>query len=144
MPIIDIYLLGALGAGLVLGGRNPDKRRQAAAVVLALMAANYAIRGVAYHQALAIARVGGPVAARCSPQAPAWFSPERWPPEIRSDGANCLVEMAALPTFGSPVAWTIVAHFPDGYELRDLNIIDPTAPPTRRYFLNEWTPAVVK
>jgi len=27
MPIIDIYLLVALGAGLVLGGTNPDKRR---------------------------------------------------------------------------------------------------------------------
>jgi inner membrane protein len=147
MPIIDIYLLVALGAGLVLGGTNPDKRRQAATVVLALMAANYVIRGVAHHQALAIARVGGPVADRCSPQAPSWSSPERWPPEVGTDGTNGLVEMAALPTFGSPVAWTIVAPLPNGYELRDLNIMDrpdPAAPPTTRYFPSDWTPAVVK
>lgn len=147
MPIIDIYLLAALGAGLVLGGTNPDKRRQAATVVLALMAANYVIRGVAHHQALAIARVGGPVADRCAPQAPSWFLPERWPPEVRTDGTTCLVEMAALPTFGSPVAWTIVASLPSGYELRDLNIIDRperAAPPTTRFLSNDWTPAVVK
>jgi hypothetical protein len=53
MPTIDIYLLVALGA-LVLAGRNPDSRRRAATIVLALMAANYVIRGVAHHEALAI------------------------------------------------------------------------------------------
>ena len=147
MPITDIYLLVALGAGLVLGGRNPDKRRKAAAVVLALMAANYVIRGVAHHQALVIAHVSRPVPDRCSPQTPSWFSAKQWPPEVRSDGTSCPLEMAALPTFGSPLAWTIVATLPNGYELRDLNIIDrpdPTAPPTRRHFPNEWTPAVTK
>jgi inner membrane protein len=80
MPITDIYLLVALGAGLVFGGKSPDKRRKAATVALVLMAANYAIRGVAHHQALASARIDGLVADQCSRQAVSWFSPEgsRW------------------------------------------------------------------
>jgi inner membrane protein len=147
MPITDIYLLVALGAGLVFGGKSPDKRRKAATVALVLMAANYAIRGVAHHQALASARIDGLVPDQCSRQAVSWFSPERWPVDATGDSANCLARMAALPTFGSPLAWTIVAPLRNGYELRDLNILarpDPTARPARRFFPNAWTPEVVK
>lgn len=54
--------------------------------------------------------------------------------------------MAALPSFASPLAWTIVAPHRNGYELLDLNIMDGPrlAAAPNRFFPNEWTPAVVK
>ena len=119
MPIIDIYLLVALGAGLLLAGRDSERRSRAAAIVLALMAADYAVRGVAHHRALVMASQ-----------------------VFRLDAA---LETAAIPTFGSPAAWTIITRLANGYELHDLNILAPPSPGmprTRRYFPNEWTPAV--
>src|SRR4029077_18363874 len=52
MPIVDVYLLFGLGAGLLFGSMSQPARRRNAAIALALMAANYGIRGVAHHQAL--------------------------------------------------------------------------------------------
>ena len=52
LPIIDIYLMMALAAGLVLGELTKASRRRIAAIVLALMAANYGVRAVAHAHAV--------------------------------------------------------------------------------------------
>jgi hypothetical protein len=121
MPIIDIYMWVALGAGLLLAGAAPERRRRAAAIVLMLIALNYAVRGVAHHRALVMA------------------------PQVF--GGDSALETAAIPTFGSPAAWTIVTRVAHGYELHELNVLAPPSAATsrtRRYFPNEWTPAVWK
>ena len=71
MPIVDIYLLMALAAGLAFGGVSPRVRRHNASIVLMLMAANYGLRGVAHHQALLLApRLFGPALPQpCRPVA---------------------------------------------------------------------------
>ena len=43
MPIVDVYLLVVLAAGLALGWARPQLRRQTACLVLAFMAVNYAV-----------------------------------------------------------------------------------------------------
>ncbi len=48
MPIIDIYLLAALAAGLVFGQYFPSARRRNAAIVLLFVGANYGVRAVAH------------------------------------------------------------------------------------------------
>src|SRR5262245_30688524 len=60
MPIVDIYLLAALAAGLVFG-RNPESRRRNATIVLVFMVANYGLRATAHQRAVATApQVFGP------------------------------------------------------------------------------------
>jgi inner membrane protein len=152
MPIIDIYLLAALAFGLLVGGRLPETRQRAAAAVLILMAANYALRGVAHHQAVALApRALGLTAPRCSAADPPLLSPERWPRDEAAvpAAAGCIVTIAAIPTFVSPAIWRVITQYPNGYELHDLNLMDALfmgpaaeAPRVRLYFPNEWTPAV--
>jgi membrane-bound metal-dependent hydrolase YbcI (DUF457 family) len=61
MPIVDIYLLMALAAGLLSGQRSLAARRRNALIVLTLMAANYGVRVVAHDRAVALVpRVFGP------------------------------------------------------------------------------------
>src|SRR5437867_1502045 len=55
LPIVDVYLLFALIAGILFGGASAAARRRNAAIVLALMAANYGVRGAAHRQALGAA-----------------------------------------------------------------------------------------
>lgn len=161
MPIIDIYLLMALAAGLVFGRASPAKRRRNAAIVLALMAANYGVRAAAHHQALTLApRLFGPtLPQRCDPQANTSAAIDRWPrphtPTTSApSGRRCLVEIAAMPTFTSPFHWRIVAQMSNAYEIHDLDLLDarfrkPESKDdvfwrlTRRY-PNQWTPAVEK
>ena len=45
MPIIDVYLLVVLAAGLMFGRGSPAAKRRNAAIVLVLMMANYGLRG---------------------------------------------------------------------------------------------------
>ena len=63
LPIIDLYLLAALAAGLWFGSRGgPGARERNAAIVLVLMALNYGVRAASHHQALArAAEAFGPV-----------------------------------------------------------------------------------
>ncbi len=162
MPIIDIYLLMALAAGLVFGHRSAEAKRRNAAIVLALMAANYGVRAVSHQRALALApRLFGPtLPARC-PNAPETTSMIDWWPRDRSDGPpaspaggarRCLVELGALPTFLSPFDWRIVAHLSNAYEIHDVQILDSRfrEPPSANEvfwrqsirYPNIWTPAV--
>ena len=55
LPIIDVYLLIALAAGLAFGHMTPQVRRHNIAIALVVMAGNYVLRGVAHERALALA-----------------------------------------------------------------------------------------
>ncbi len=157
MPIVDFYLLAALAAGLVFVGRSATARSRNAALVLALMVANYGLRGAAQQRALHLAPqvFGAGLPARCQRTVESRII-NRWPrPGPSSSYATprvCLIEIAALPTFATPFDWRLIAQLSDGYEISDVNVLvgaDPrSAPqwnissrPTVR-FPNQWTPPV--
>jgi len=161
MPIVDIYLLMMLLAGSLGFGRpSPAVRRNKAAVVLTLMAANYGLRAYAHRQALELVpKVFGPtLAAWCDPNDSRNRPIDWWPrptlPSPPPEGRRCLVDVAALPTFGSPFQWRIVARYSNAYEIRDIDLLDgrfrdsdveDEAPwrLTLRY-PNVWTPTVLQ
>ena len=161
VPIVDIYLLMVLLAGLWFGRTSPAARRRNAAIVLVLMAANDGVRGVAHHRALTLVpRVFGPTLPQpCGPQGgnsgviDAWPLPERAavaPATLR----RCLVEAAAMPSLISPFQWRIILHVSNAYEMRDINLLDHSlrlrdAEPDTPWRLtvrypNVWTPAVTR
>ena len=78
MPIIDLYLLIALGSGLFLGRLSQEARRRNAAIVFTFVAAIYGVRGYMHYQAIDLApRLFGPaLPPRCDPP------PERDPVHI--------------------------------------------------------------
>ena len=130
MPIVDIYLLAALVAGLGFGRHSAAARQRNAAIVLTLMAANYGVRAVGHSQALGMApRLFGPtLAPPCDHREASrrrrmdvW---PRVPATAVSAGSRCLVEVAAMPTFSSPFRWQIIAHVSNAYELRDIDLLD--------------------
>jgi membrane-bound metal-dependent hydrolase YbcI (DUF457 family) len=134
MPIVDIYLIAALIAGLLFGQTSEASRRRNAAIVLALMAANYGVRAVAHHEAIVLApRVFGPLMPKpCDPNRVDRPLIVEWP---RSDsampvastsagGSRCLVDLAAMPTFLSPFKWRLIAHLSNAYEMHDLDVLD--------------------
>jgi membrane-bound metal-dependent hydrolase YbcI (DUF457 family) len=162
MPIVDVYLIAALFAGLLFGQASAASRRRNAAIVLVLMAANYGVRAVARHEAIALApRVFGPLTPQpCDPNRVERPLVVQWP---RADsampvgvasagGSRCLVDLAAMPTFLSPFKWRLIARLSNAYELHDLDVLDPRlrrpaevgeAPwrVTTRY-PDQWTPTV--
>jgi hypothetical protein len=160
MPIVDIYLLMALAAGLFFGWGSDADRRRNVAIVLVFMAVNYGVRAVAHERAIGMApRVFGPLLpSRCElAPARAGMIVNRWPHPAPSSGVGqgtpCLVEIAAMPDLVSPVRWRLIAQLSNVFEVRDVNLIGtesrtPTgAGATWRLTLrypNEWTPAVVQ
>jgi membrane-bound metal-dependent hydrolase YbcI (DUF457 family) len=151
LPIVDIYLLTALGAGLVFGSLSADARTRNVVIALTLMAAIYGVRGAAHRQALALApRLFGPTLPRpCAPQrSPAVL--DTWPQPISATPGRCLIDVAALPTFLSPFSWRVVARLSDSYQIEDVNLLDrrfrTDAPPSEALwrravrFPNIWTP----
>ncbi len=156
MPIVDIYLLIILVAGLAFGRQSGAARRHNAFIVLVLMAANYGLRGVAHHQALALApRLFGPtLPQRCAAAETASLL-DRWPRRdagrwLAASGQRCLVEIAATPTFLSPFRWRVLAEMSNWYEVRALDVLDrrlrdPTADVSWRVrvrYPNQWTTSV--
>jgi membrane-bound metal-dependent hydrolase YbcI (DUF457 family) len=158
MPIIDVYLLAVLAAGTVFGRLTPASSRRNAAIVFTLVAAIYGVRAVAHHEALNVApHLFGPSLPEPCDGRPTRQSPiARWPsdsaPSAPPPGRRCLIEIAALPTFGSPFRWRIVAHFSNAYELHDIDLLDARLRgpfPDREVFWrltirypNVWTPEV--
>jgi hypothetical protein len=160
MPIVDIYLLIALAAGLVIGGRSTAARRRGAAMVLVFMAINYGVRAAAHRQAVARApRLFGPLLpGRCDePVEPRWI--DRWPRkeaawpataasrERERSARRCLVEIAAMPDFVSPFHWRVIADLSNAYELQSVNLLErpDTSDAGSRQAVrhpNQWTPAV--
>jgi membrane-bound metal-dependent hydrolase YbcI (DUF457 family) len=160
MPILDIYLLMALAAGLFFGWGSDAAGRRNVAIVLVFMSANYGVRAAAHERALAIApRVFGPLLPpRCDlAPARAGLMINRWPHAAPSapfgPATRCLVEMAAMPDLGSPFRWRLIAQLSNAYEVRGVNLIDTVfrTPAgagamwrlTLRY-PNQWTPVVVR
>jgi len=129
MPIVDVYLLTVLVIG-VLGRPSPAQRRVKAAVVMALMAANYGVRAASHQQALDLApRLFGPTLPQpCDTPAPDQRLIESWPrqtaPSNPGAGKRCLVEIAAMPSFTSPFSWRIIAQMSNAYEIHDIDLLD--------------------
>ena len=134
MPIIDVYLWMILAAGLLAGSWRPRARQRSAAIALALMAANYGIRVAAHQEALAAAaQVYGPtLPAPCDRSAAFGSLLDSWP---HAGGSNCLVDTAAIPSFGSPFEWRIIAQLPDEY-------VEISGNDAAR-IANRWTPQVL-
>ena len=136
MPIVDIYLIAALAAGLLFGQTSESSRRRNAAIVLALMAANYGVRAAARHEAIALApRVFGPLLPQpCDadraegPLVVRWPEdddpPNPTPPRAPVGASRCLADLAAMPTFLSPFKWRLIARMSNAYELRDVDVLD--------------------
>jgi membrane-bound metal-dependent hydrolase YbcI (DUF457 family) len=159
MPIIDIWLLIVLLAGLVFGLRSPAAKRRNGAIVLALMAVIYGVRAAAHHQALVLApRLLGPTLPQpCDPAAAHPAVVDVWPRAsvtmpVLAAGKRCLVEIAAMPDFVGPFSWRIIAQMSNAYEIYQLDLLDArirAADPSgdafwrqvRRY-PNIWTPTV--
>ena len=130
MPIVDVYLLFVLGAGLLFGQMSTAARGRNAAIVLVLMGVNYGIRATAHHQALEIApRLFGPLLPQpCEPLTPSPRFIDYWPrtmsdqpPDARQ---RCLVQLVAMPAFFSPFDWRVIAHLTNVYEVHDVNVLD--------------------
>jgi membrane-bound metal-dependent hydrolase YbcI (DUF457 family) len=132
MPIVDVYLVAALFAGLLFGQTSDSSRRRNAAIVLCFMAANYGVRAVAHRQAIVLApRVFGPLLpAPCDSNfadrlVVSWPRAADATPAIPPPGASrCLVELAAMPTFLSPFKWRLIAHLSNAYEMHDVDVLD--------------------
>jgi membrane-bound metal-dependent hydrolase YbcI (DUF457 family) len=157
MPIIDVFLLIVLAAGLLFGRMSEAAGRRNAALALALMSANYGIRAVAHHQALIDApRLFGPLLPpRCETSAPEVRLIDSWPGTagaVPHTGPRCLVQVVAVPTFFSPFRWRVIAHLSNAYEIHDIDLLDARyrGPANEQEVLwrttlrypNVWTPAV--
>ena len=147
MPIVDIYLLAILAAGLAFGrqwtlkgplsvphvglsGTRSTSQRRNAAIVLVLMTANYGVRAAAHHEALANAtRLFGPILPeRCDAAATNSAVINYWPHTVASAAGEpdrrCLVDIAAVPTFISPFRWRVIAHLSNAYAIHDIDLLD--------------------
>jgi hypothetical protein len=119
----------ALGVGLVFSEVTKASRRRIAAIVLALMAADYGVRAVAHRQVLTLApRLLGPhLPQPCDPQTASEPVIDAWPrtgAPAAAPGRTCLIEIAAVPTFISPFRWRVIAHLSNAYELYEINLLD--------------------
>lgn len=161
-PIVDIYLLAILAAGLWFG-RTTEKsagastgtaRTRNAVLALGLMMVNYGIRATGHHEAIARAHqiFGAQLPASC-PDVPRESAFERWPQNtdpVASDGTSrCLVEIAAMPDTLSPFRWRLIAHLSNAFEVRTIDLLSDTDLATSSdvrivatHYPNIWTPAV--
>lgn len=147
LPIIDIYLLIVLVAGLVVGRRSAEAGRRCAAIVFVLMAVNYGGRAMAHHAALHLTerQFGATLPPACD-QLALGSLVDRWPPRtVPSSGGSdpCTVDTAALPTFLSPFQWRVIAQLSDAYEIYDVDVLDSRLPAAARV-PNHWTPIVLE
>jgi membrane-bound metal-dependent hydrolase YbcI (DUF457 family) len=150
MPIIDIYLVVILLAGLLAGEMRQLKRSPY--VVLLLMAANYGIRATAHHQALTIAPlVLGSLPERCAGTTSGVVI-DRWPQNAHHGRMPCLIEIAAIPTFTSPFHWRLIAQSSNGYDTGEVSLLAAqfhdaadreTSRRVARRYSNHWTPTVM-
>jgi inner membrane protein len=156
MPIIEVYMLAILAAGLVLGWK-PAVRRRAATIALTLVATCYGARAIAHRRAIAASpNLFGSLPPRCQYAAEP-SSMSRWGQDGAArfrtgESVPCLADLAALPTFVSPFRWRIVARFSNGYEVREIDLLVPDAddrPLASRSreahavrVADEWTPAI--
>lgn len=121
MPIVDLFLLGAMGIGLLATHFKPAARTRLAAAVLLFAAGDYAFRSAAHSAAVsralelqeALQSAGSPTA---SPRPSPLFHYLG-----RSDPASL---PAALPTIASPFRWRLVVPAKGGYLVTEMNLLD--------------------
>jgi membrane-bound metal-dependent hydrolase YbcI (DUF457 family) len=160
MPIVDIYLIIVLVAGLLFGAASAEARRRNVAIVFVLMAANYGVRAVAHHQAIELApRVFGPLMPRpCEPGPGNQALLSVWPRDVNqtmppaSVSGRCLIEVAAIPSFFSPFRWRLISQLSNSYDMHDVDVLDarlrgpmrPGEGPWRVtvHYPNVWRPPV--
>ena len=158
MPIIDVYLWIALGAGLALGRQTASGRSRNAALALVFMTVNYGARAASHRQALeaAPALFGSLLPPPCGRAVEPGAMLVRWPidaaPSSRDVSVRCLVDIAAMPNFTSPFRWRVVAQMSNAYEIHDIDLLDRRfvdAGGDRAAFYrqsirypNQWTPQV--
>ena len=158
LPIVDIYMLAILAAGLLFGRGSELARSQNVKIVAVLLLLNYGVRGMAHHEAIALApRVFGPTLPMPCVGAPGGRSLiESWPrpPAVTPGDASrrCLVDLAATPSVLSPFSWRLIAQTSNSYETFTVDLTDRRyhAPPADGEVLwrhvvrypNVWTPAV--
>jgi LexA-binding, inner membrane-associated putative hydrolase len=169
-PIVDIYVLAILGAGLWFGRARTATNRLArqsswltqagmrnAAIALTLMVVNYGVRAVSHHEAIVRApRIfGAQLPGPCHDAVPSGQPMDHWPrtsnPEPSDRQGRCLVEIAATPDFLSPFRWRLIAHLSDAYEVRRVDLLSGTGrqPASNvrivaTHYPNVWTPAIRK
>ena len=161
LPIVDVYLLAILGAGLLFGGASnaagaESRRLRNATIALALALGNYGVRATAHHAAIAAAprAFGAQFPAPCDQAVPPGAPIDWWPrPRLNrtpvSAASRCVIEIAAIPEFLSPFRWRLVAHLSNGYEVRTLDLLaDRTREPASQvrlvsmHYPNVWTPTI--
>ena len=154
MPIVDIYLLAILAAGLWFGRSAPARN---ATFALLLMLLNYGVRATMHWQALrtAPAVFGAQLPERCNDAVMPGAPIDHWPRDTSlsprdSSARRCVIEIAAMPDFISPFRWRLIAQLANGYEVRAVNLLGlPNMPASNVrligvYYPNQWTPAVAK
>ncbi len=116
MPIVDVYLWMVLAGCMAAGAARPEARQRLAVAALVLMAGNYAVRAGAHQAALgeAVAMEARAVPALASTPGLAF----------RYLGTNEPSEFpAALPTLWSPFRWRLITRVPQGFEVREIDLI---------------------
>src|SRR4029079_6368680 len=64
--------------------------------------------------------------------------------EAKAAGPGACLQAAALPTFLSPLTWQLIRQQTDGYELRQVSLLSPSAESTRLWIpseSDEWVAA---
>jgi membrane-bound metal-dependent hydrolase YbcI (DUF457 family) len=127
MPIVDLWLLVILGAGLIAGTLSPESRRRTTAVALMLAVGDYALHAVEHRRALAYdtAHFARLMPGSCTPGT-APIAARSWPAARvePSPSEPCLLEVAALPTILSPFRWRTVARLSNAYEIREIDLLE--------------------
>jgi membrane-bound metal-dependent hydrolase YbcI (DUF457 family) len=139
VPIIDVYLLAVLAAGLAATRVLRAHQGRIAAIVLMLMLANYGLRIGTHQRALDLAgdgRTPTPMLSRW-PDAPY----PKLPGDFPCAAPPCALRLAALPTFGSPFVWRIVRQFSNGYKIAEIDVRSGLAA-RARWEPHETDPAV--
>jgi membrane-bound metal-dependent hydrolase YbcI (DUF457 family) len=173
MPIIDIYLLTILAAGLwarrplrgaslagtrgaslagprgaSLAGTRGASLSGSPIMAFTLMALYYGLRMAAHREALAAAPVvfGPALPPRCEWSVPQGPLVDRWPIHgaAARDGGPCLVEVVALPSFTSPFRWRLLAQLSGRYESREIDLFGRERGEDAIAVPNHWTAPVLQ
>jgi membrane-bound metal-dependent hydrolase YbcI (DUF457 family) len=121
MPIVDVYLLVILAAGLAVGLMRPAWRTRAAAAALLLMAGDYALHAGAHEVAL---RDAVSLQEAALPGSVARLGPGFH----YLDGEDPAALPAALPTLVSPFTWRLVLRAPEGFRVEEIDLLDGRSP----------------
>ncbi len=116
LPIVDVYLWGVLAGLLAAGMKRPEWRRRLALAALVLTAGNYALRAGAHQAALREAvSIETRAVPGSSPRAHVAFR------YLGPDEPAALP--AAVPTLGSPFTWRLITRHPNGFAVREFDLL---------------------